>query len=86
MTHNIKFTPDDFTLRHLRDWFKRGQAPCAEDMAEQSEKRMIAFLQTLDTEDAEYAMGQGWSHVFYRATQSLPVVPRAKSGTIQTRA
>lgn len=55
---------DPFTIRHLHQWFERGQAPCSHNEAPDAEVRMVRYLQSLEADDQKDEMDRGWSHVF----------------------
>jgi len=65
-----KFAADDFTRRHLTDWFQRGQAPSESQYDDAAHARMIAWLESQEVSEAEYAMGQGWTHVYFRSLEA----------------
>lgn len=60
---------DDFTLRHLREWAEYHR-PSSED-ANTVCAWMVAYLESLDATDREYAINRGWTHVFDSASRAL---------------
>lgn len=51
---------DDATREHLAAWCARN---CREEDAEQTFDRIVAHLEALDAEDAEYSLSHGWQHI-----------------------
>jgi len=59
LIHTYKI--DDYTFSHLTDWCER--ETFVEDEALALRERIIAYLEALPTEDAEYSLDHGWPHV-----------------------
>lgn len=55
-----KFTLDDATLVHLRAW---AEVALRDDARATVENAIVAYLEGGSTEDAEYSLAHGWSHV-----------------------
>jgi hypothetical protein len=52
---------DDFTFEHLTAWCDRETHTA--DEADQLRDRIIAYLESLPLEDAQYSVSHGWPHV-----------------------
>ena len=52
---------DDATFVHLSDWCERNTRDA--DEANAVSCKIIAYLESLPIEDAEYSLSHGWTHV-----------------------
>jgi hypothetical protein len=56
-----KYIVDDFMLKSMGDWLYRVVRSEEIDIARES---MIMWLQSVDRDEAEYALSQGWRKVY----------------------
>lgn len=56
-----RYRMDNATFQHLTTWCDNFFRP---EVAGPERDRIITHLETLDTEDAEYSISHGWTHVY----------------------
>jgi len=60
-TSQSRYIVDDFMLKSMVDWLNRVVRSEEIDIARES---MIMWLQSVDKEEAEYALSEGWRKVY----------------------
>jgi len=56
-----KYTMDDATWQHLTDWCYASTH--TDDESQELRDQIVAHLEALDKEDADYSLSHGWTHV-----------------------